>query len=316
MLTYSVALGSPGDVHVPDNEVSGWLLKKKRKRMQGWAKRWFTLSHTGVLSYSTSQGGVTRGSIQILVSTISYKPNLRQINIDSGTMIYHLKTLTEADYDRWFSALTEIRRHNGEIDDTPLQEEYSKSNTSLASKRLSSRYNDNKKIRAEIEQGLDTSNLHQQNTELVVDTVRSLKEVLMVNNVGAVQALMEKLDHQTLQMATDAKEQISQWKNVQLYYQALNHHRSGSISPIVPMQTGDNTIHENCEALHRTSSIYSRMSTYSDQFFDAEDIVLSGGEEEDDDLINDDDSDEDDDDDYGRKFSVQTLYPILTIVCF
>jgi hypothetical protein len=301
MLTYSVALGSPEDVHVPDNEVSGWLLKKKRKRMQGWAKRWFTLSHTGVLSYSTSQGGVTRGSIQILVSTVSYSPNLRLINIDSGTMIYHLKSLTESDYDQWLSALTEVRRTNGEVVDNgelSFQEEYNKSKISLSSKRLSSRYNDNKKIRAEIEQGLDTSNLHQQNTELLAGTVRSLKEVLMVNDLGAVQALMEKLDHQTLQMVTDAKEQISQWKNVQTYYQTLSHRRSGSISPIAPMQAGgDDTIHEDYEVLHRTSSIYSG---YSDQFFDAQDIELSGGEEEEDDLINNDDTDEDDNDSNGK----------------
>lgn len=36
MLTYSVALGSPEDVEVPtQHEMTGWLLKKKRKKMQG-----------------------------------------------------------------------------------------------------------------------------------------------------------------------------------------------------------------------------------------------------------------------------------------
>ncbi|KAG2190375.1 hypothetical protein INT46_002356 [Mucor plumbeus] len=302
-LTYSVALGNPEDVKVSENEVSGWLLKKKRKRMQGWAKRWFTLSPTGVLSYSTSQNSVIRGSIQILVSTISYNPNLRQINIDSGTMLYHLKTLTESDYDLWQSALTETRRKNGEHDDPPVpQDEYNKSSISLAgSKRHSSRYGDNKKIKAEIEQGLDTSNLHQQNTIFLANIIEELEQVLMRNDLQAIQPLMEKLDHQKLQMLADANEQISQWKNVQNYFASNGIRRSGSISPIInnAQQTqGDDTIPEDYEHIHRSSSIYSRMSGYSDQFFDAEDIVLSGGDDEDDVIeagssIDDESSDED-----------------------
>lgn len=302
-LTYSVALGNPEDVKVPVNEVSGWLLKKKRKRMQGWAKRWFTLSPTGVLSYSTSQNSVTRGSIQILVSTISYNPNLRQINIDSGTMLYHLKTLTEADYDLWQSALTETRRKNGEHDDSPIpQDEYNKSSISVAaSKRHSSRYGENKKIRAEIEQGLETSSLHQQNTQFLAKIIEELEQVLINNDLQSIQPLMDKLNHQKLQMVTDANEQISQWKNVQNYFASSNLRRSGSISPIISnaQQTQvDDTIHEDYEHLHRSSSVYSRMSGYSDQFFDAEDIVLSGGEDEDDVIeagssIDDESSDED-----------------------
>ncbi|CAO0800572.1 unnamed protein product [Mucor circinelloides] len=302
-LTYSVALGTPEDVKVAENEVSGWLLKKKRKRMQGWAKRWFTLSPTGVLSYSTSQNSVTRGSIQILVSTISYNPNLRQINIDSGTMLYHLKTLTEADYDLWQSALTETRRKNGEYDDSPIpQDEHNKSSISVAaSKRHSTRYGDTKKIRAEIEQGLETSSLHQQNTLFLAKIIEELEQVLINNDLQSIQSLMEKLDHQKLQMIADANEQISQWKNVQNYFASNGLRRSGSISPIVSnsqQAQGDDTIHEDYEHLHRSSSVYSRMSGYSDQFFDAEDIVLSGGEDEDEVIeagssIDDESSDED-----------------------
>lgn len=35
VLTYTVALGNSEDVKEHRDEVSGWLLKKKRKRMQG-----------------------------------------------------------------------------------------------------------------------------------------------------------------------------------------------------------------------------------------------------------------------------------------
>ncbi|RCH86250.1 hypothetical protein CU098_000895, partial [Rhizopus stolonifer] len=280
MLTFSVALGNPEDVKVPGDEVSGWLLKKKRKRMQGWAKRYFTLSHTGVLSYSTSQNSVTRGSIQILVSTISYKPNLHQINIDSGTMLYQLKTLTESDYELWQNALTEVRRKNGGIDDIPLNEEYNKSSVSLVSKRVSNRGGglDNRRIRADIEQGLETAIKQKQNTLSLDNAIEELKQALVNNNALAlVEQFVERLDTHKNQLANDTQEQVLHWKNLQNHF-AVNYRRSGSMSPIV--QPADDSIPEDHEAINRTSSIYSRMSSYSDQFFDAEDIVLSGGEED------------------------------------
>lgn len=292
MLTYTVALGTVEDVQVPENEVSGWLLKKKRKRMQGWAKRWFTLSPSGVLSYSTSQHSVTRGSIQILVSTISYKANLRQINIDSGTMIYHLKTLTESDYSLWQNALTDVRKQNGEMDPGLLQDDYNKSGVSLAgSKRLSSA-RDNKKIRAEIEQGLETSTAHQQNIDALADTIHSLKDILMANDLKAIQSMIDKLDFYKLKLDADAKEQQTQWRNLQHYFLSLTHRRSGSLSPMVQVDTDPDVIHEHFETPNRTSSVYSRLSAFSDQFYDAEDIVLSGDEEDSNDhnLIIDDDS--------------------------
>ncbi|KAI7905818.1 Oxysterol-binding protein-domain-containing protein [Cokeromyces recurvatus] len=298
MLTYSVALGTPEDIKMQSNEVSGWLLKKKRKRMQGWAKRWFHLSHHGVLSYSASQGGITRGSIQILVSTISYKPNLRQINIDSGTMLYQLKTLTEYDFDYWQSVLTDIRRKNVNDDlasssspITTMYDDVKNSNLNIHTtfgKRLSasSRY-DQRKIRAEIEQGLDTACSHQECITSVADTIESLKQVLINNDLKSIQGLMEKLEQQKLQIITGAKEQVLQWRNIQSYFNMLNHRRSGPISPNINnndnnQQTslGDNIIHEDHTEtdLQYPGSDYS--SRYSEQFFDAEDIVLSGEEDD------------------------------------
>ncbi|KAF9954650.1 hypothetical protein BGZ65_003889 [Modicella reniformis] len=57
--------------------MSGWLLKKKRKRMQGWAKRWS-----------------------------------RMIHIDSGTMLYHLKALSEDEYSDWIEAMKKAKHSN------------------------------------------------------------------------------------------------------------------------------------------------------------------------------------------------------------
>ncbi|KAM3579255.1 Oxysterol-binding protein 3 [Umbelopsis sp. WA50703] len=106
MLTFSVALGEREQVSGSEQtELAGWILKKRRKKMQGWAKRWFNLSSTGVLSYSIHNKSICRGSIQIFLSTISVNPQQSLIHIDSGTMIYHLKTLTPEDFEKWTKAL-------------------------------------------------------------------------------------------------------------------------------------------------------------------------------------------------------------------
>ncbi|KAG5462073.1 MAG: hypothetical protein BJ554DRAFT_5636 [Olpidium bornovanus] len=85
-------------------EISGWLLKKKRKKMQGWAKRWFQLDK-GVLSYYKSPGAYCRGSIQIAFSVVSVHPPQRLIHIDSGSTVYHLKCLTQKDNEAWMSVI-------------------------------------------------------------------------------------------------------------------------------------------------------------------------------------------------------------------
>ncbi|KAI8328608.1 Oxysterol-binding protein-domain-containing protein [Choanephora cucurbitarum] len=254
--------------------------------MQGWAKRWFTLSPTGVLSYATSQNTVTRGSIQILVSTISYTPNLRQINIDSGTMLYQLKTLTESDYELWQNALTEVRQKNGGLDEQALAEEFNnssnnKSSLSLASKRASSSRNnalDTRRIRADIECGLEASNEQRREAINLDAIVQEIEKVLSNNNaLSFVEDLMEQLNTCKNQLVVSTQEQSMRWKNIQSQF-AVSYRRSGSMSPIV--QPSDNAIPEDHESINRSSSVYSRLSAYSDQFFDAEDIVLSDGEEE------------------------------------
>ncbi|CEI98073.1 hypothetical protein RMCBS344292_12190 [Rhizopus microsporus] len=281
MLTYSVALGSPEDVEVPtQHEMTGWLLKKKRKKMQGWAKRWFSLSPTGVLSYSTSPSSVIRGSIQIMVSTISYNPKLRQIHIDSGTMIYHLKTLTQEDYDTWSTAL----RERNYIQEQQIDQEVPSTQSGLSlsnSKRISSRslsmYNQSdKKLKAEIEQAAETASNCQQIITQLVQTLDQLRPYLQ--SIPA--ELAHSLEQQKLAAISSVQEQEIQWRNVQNCF--FKNRRSGSVSPVVGSSTPQkSTILEHDEpSLHRCSSIYSQVSGYSEQFFDAEDIELSEDEDE------------------------------------
>ncbi|CAO3589002.1 unnamed protein product [Absidia cylindrospora] len=89
------------------HDMAGYLLKKRRKRMQGWAKRWFELLPNGTLSYSVAPGGIKRGSIQIAMTMITIYPKQRTIHLDTGTTVYHLKALTKEDFDKW---VDEFRR--------------------------------------------------------------------------------------------------------------------------------------------------------------------------------------------------------------
>ncbi|KAG0224911.1 hypothetical protein BGW41_004914 [Actinomortierella wolfii] len=101
-LTFFVALEERGARAVAQSqvEISGWLLKKKRKRMQGWAKRWFQIEN-GVLSYSKDQHGPCRGKVHLVLSTVTVTQASNMIHIDTGTMLYHLKALSEEDYKTW-----------------------------------------------------------------------------------------------------------------------------------------------------------------------------------------------------------------------
>ncbi|KAF9124583.1 hypothetical protein BGW39_008097 [Mortierella sp. 14UC] len=104
-LTFFVALeerGKPAPQASP--EMSGWLLKKKRKRMQGWAKRWFKIDN-GILSYYKTPDTPCRGKVHLVLSTVTVSQASNMIHIDSGTMLYHLKALTVEDYNDWTKAI-------------------------------------------------------------------------------------------------------------------------------------------------------------------------------------------------------------------
>ncbi|KAI8373387.1 Oxysterol-binding protein-domain-containing protein [Choanephora cucurbitarum] len=88
-----------------DVDMSGWLLKKRRKRMQGWAKRWFELSSTGVLSYSVSKGAIKRGSLQVGLSTILISAKHRTIHLDSGTTTFHIKAPSAELLEQWLTCI-------------------------------------------------------------------------------------------------------------------------------------------------------------------------------------------------------------------
>ncbi|KAI8380170.1 Oxysterol-binding protein-domain-containing protein [Blakeslea trispora] len=103
-LFFMVTTDEPLDEDSSDDvDISGWLLKKRRKRMQGWAKRWFELSSAGVLSYSVRKGDIKRGSLQVGLATIVISPKQRTLHIDSGTTTFHIKATSTDLFEQWLS---------------------------------------------------------------------------------------------------------------------------------------------------------------------------------------------------------------------
>ncbi|EPQ60901.1 hypothetical protein GLOTRDRAFT_135500 [Gloeophyllum trabeum ATCC 11539] len=82
----------------------GWVLKKRRKRMQGFARRYFVLYQSGLLCYSFEPGKPIRDQIPLHTAAISSTPGRKDITIDSSRATFHIKCLTTEDFTKWMTA--------------------------------------------------------------------------------------------------------------------------------------------------------------------------------------------------------------------
>ncbi|RPD63123.1 hypothetical protein L227DRAFT_572963 [Lentinus tigrinus ALCF2SS1-6] len=92
----------------PDVICEGWVLKKRRKRMQGFGRRYFTLSSSGVLSYSFEPSQPARDEVLLSQAAISTAPGRKDIHVDSNTATFHIKCLSTGDFDMWMGAFRKI----------------------------------------------------------------------------------------------------------------------------------------------------------------------------------------------------------------
>src|ERR1700730_13261371 len=146
--------------------LSAWKLITKWS--SGWAKRWFNLSATGVLSYSIHNKSICRGSVQICLSTISVNPQQSLIHIDSGTMMYHLKTLTPEDFEKWTKAL---RYHKTTaIPNGQLLRDGQMSNSALSENELA----DQAKLAGTVRNGLAGIDVQINNIRKILDTMGNM----------------------------------------------------------------------------------------------------------------------------------------------
>ena len=86
---------------------TGILKKRKRKRHQGFARRYFSLDFTTcTLSYYMNQhSSALRGAIPLSLAAISANEKEREICIDSGAEVWHLRADTLVLWERWKNAL-------------------------------------------------------------------------------------------------------------------------------------------------------------------------------------------------------------------
>jgi hypothetical protein len=86
---------------------TGVLRKRRRKRHQGWARRFFSLDYTSsTLSYYHDRNSsALRGAIPLQLAAVAANAASREISVDSGAEIWHLRANNAQDFAAWRTAL-------------------------------------------------------------------------------------------------------------------------------------------------------------------------------------------------------------------
>lgn len=102
---------------VIEDNLTGALMKRRRKRLQGWARRWFVLDfESNTLNYYFNQNStVLRGAIPLKIAVFSANKENLEINIDSGAEVWNLKAQSEGSFVMWCQALAQAgdSKHDG-----------------------------------------------------------------------------------------------------------------------------------------------------------------------------------------------------------
>lgn len=110
----SIAAASEGARAAEDSASihTGVLQKRRRKKHQGYARRFFCLDYTtSTLSYYHDRNSsALRGAIPLSLAAIAANAKSREISIDSGAEIWHLKANNVGDFEAWKMALATATR--------------------------------------------------------------------------------------------------------------------------------------------------------------------------------------------------------------
>ncbi|KAL2823507.1 Oxysterol-binding protein-domain-containing protein [Aspergillus cavernicola] len=111
----------PPQIQIQEGDTihTGLLLKRRRKRHQGWARRFFSLDFTtSTLSYFHDPNSTTlRGSIPLTLAAVACNEKSREISIDSGTEVWHLRARTESEFASWKRVLEKASSSKNAADD-------------------------------------------------------------------------------------------------------------------------------------------------------------------------------------------------------
>ncbi|RMZ90622.1 hypothetical protein DV736_g2144, partial [Chaetothyriales sp. CBS 134916] len=97
----STATDEPSTIH------TGVLSKRGRKKRQGYAKRFFCLDYaTSTLSYYHNRNSsALHGAIPLSLAAVGANTKSREISIDSGAEIWHLRAPNKEEFETWKAAL-------------------------------------------------------------------------------------------------------------------------------------------------------------------------------------------------------------------
>ena len=96
---------------------TGYLKKRRRKKGQGWGRRYFSLDKaTSTLSYYHDRRSVgLRGVLPLSFATITLSGQDREISLDSGAEVWHLRAHNAQDFERWKAALEAASNPNNDV---------------------------------------------------------------------------------------------------------------------------------------------------------------------------------------------------------
>lgn len=105
-----------GNVMRPKNGqfLQSILLKKRRKKLQGFVKRLFVLNFKyGTLTYSQINEATIRGQMPIRDSIVSANAAKRELIVDSGVEVWNLRALNDEDFKVWVDAFNTVKSETG-----------------------------------------------------------------------------------------------------------------------------------------------------------------------------------------------------------
>lgn len=102
---------------------TGTLHKKRRKRGQGYTKRFFSIDFTSsTLSYYKNRhSSALRGAVPLSLCAVGVNEKTREFSVDSGAEVWHLKTLNKKDFEGWRNALERAASTNTTTPSTPMR---------------------------------------------------------------------------------------------------------------------------------------------------------------------------------------------------
>ncbi|KAK6841716.1 oxysterol binding protein [Apiospora arundinis] len=110
--TRAQSLANHSDPGTSSTYHTGNLLKRRRKKGQGFARRFFSLDYSScTLSYYYNRNSsALRGAIPLSLAAIAADERRREINIDSGAEVWHLRASNAKDFSDWAKALERASR--------------------------------------------------------------------------------------------------------------------------------------------------------------------------------------------------------------